>query len=116
MSENAVRSESVRFSAVTGGVFAGALQSEHYVRMNLGPTELVVLGLFFVVPATIVLWGLIDAATEPAVAWERVGQSQTIWIVLLVVGLLLSWLGMILSIYYLVSVRPKLKLASSRPA
>jgi uncharacterized BrkB/YihY/UPF0761 family membrane protein len=83
--------------------------------MNLGPTETLLLGLFLIPPA-IVLWGLIDAATEPPVAWESVGQSQTVWIVRLVVGLLLSWLGMILSIYYLVSVRPKLKLASSRPS
>jgi hypothetical protein len=63
-----------------------------------------------------VLWGLIDVATQPAVAWERIGQSRTVWIVLLVVGLLLNWLGMILSIYYLVGVRPKLKLASTRSA
>jgi uncharacterized membrane protein len=82
--------------------------------MNLG-REFVILGVLFV-PAAIVLWGVIDAATKPAVAWERVGQSQTVWIVVLVVGLLLLWLGMILSIYYLVSVRPKLKLAMSRPA
>jgi hypothetical protein len=84
--------------------------------MSLGPTETLLILLFFVLPAALVLWGLIDAATEPAVAWERIGQSQTVWIVLLVVGLLLAWLGMFLSIYYLVSVRPKLKLASSRAA
>jgi hypothetical protein len=62
------------------------------------------------------LWALIDAATHPDAAYvANEKQSKTFWIVILVVALLvsgfglLSVLGLIAAIVYLVDVRPAVR-------
>jgi hypothetical protein len=43
--------------------------------MNLGPTELLILLVLFLV------WGIIDAAVRPDSAWAAAGQSKLVWVV-----------------------------------
>ncbi|HEY3140421.1 MAG TPA: DUF2516 family protein, partial [Acidimicrobiales bacterium] len=57
----------------------------------------------------IVIWGIIDAASRPAWAWERAGQNKTLWIILQVVGLVVfGCVGHVVAIIYLVAIRPQL--------
>jgi hypothetical protein len=80
--------------------------------MNLGAPEVVVIlvlaALFLIFP----LWSLADAATRSAADFERIGQSRSTWIILLLLGLFcFGIVGAVLGIYYLASVRPKLRQA-----
>jgi hypothetical protein len=54
--------------------------------MNLGAPELLILAIG-VVPFALNVWGLVDASSRPGWAWQRSGQNQTLWVVLMVVGL-----------------------------
>ena len=83
---------------------------------NLGVTELIVLaGFLFSVPSfAVVLWGIIDAATQPARAWAAIEGSQALWIGLMAGGLVLCFpAGFVIAVYYLVSVRTRLSAAAS---
>ncbi|HEY8544290.1 MAG TPA: hypothetical protein VIL36_04550 [Acidimicrobiales bacterium] len=63
---------------------------------------LVALGAFSLPP----LWAVIDAAVRPDWAWDAVGQSKVLWVVLpIVVGL--SCLGWIVAIVYFTKIRPQ---------
>ena len=80
--------------------------------MNLGAPEVVVIlvlaALFLIFP----LWSLADAATRSSADFERIGQSRSTWIILLLLGLFcFGIVGAVLGIYYLASVRPKLRQA-----
>lgn len=56
------------------------------------------------------VFGIVDAARRPQAAWDQVGQSKTMWVVLLAVSILLDFFlfGLIISILYLVIARSKL--------
>jgi hypothetical protein len=56
------------------------------------------------------IWVSVDASARPAEAWERAGQSRTLWIFLPVVCLVapMPGLGLALAIAYAVAVRPQL--------
>lgn len=78
---------------------------------NLGITEFIVLGGLFLSAFTfaIVLWGVIDAAQRPDSAWAAIETSRTLWIGLMAGGLILCFpAGLVLTVYYLVSIRPRL--------
>jgi len=66
---------------------------------------------FVLVPLGIVIWGLVDASSHPAWAWDQAGQSKTLWIVLQAVGVLFCFVGFILSIVYLAAIAPKVRAA-----
>jgi len=74
--------------------------------MNLGAPELLILSLG-VVPFALNVWGLVDASSRPGWAWQRSGQNQTLWIVLMVVGLFTCLLGAALALVYLLAIRPQ---------
>lgn len=74
--------------------------------VNLGAPELLIL-LLTVVPYGVIVWGIVDAATRPEWAWQAAGQSKVLWIVLQVIGLFLCLVGVILSVAYLVAIRPQ---------
>jgi uncharacterized membrane protein YwzB len=58
------------------------------------------------------LWALIDAATRPESAFKAAGQSKVLWIILPIVGIFLfTFVGGVLGIVYLATIRPKVKLA-----
>ena len=70
--------------------------------------------LIFLVVASLVvaLWALIDAAIRPEAAFKAAGQSKVLWIILPIVGIFLfAFIGGILGIVYLASIRPKVKAA-----
>ncbi len=67
--------------------------------------------LLWAVPFGILVWGIVDAASHPRWAWEAAGRSKTTWIVLQSVGILFCWLGMILAVVYLASVRDRVRAA-----
>jgi hypothetical protein len=68
----------------------------------------VVVGLLTLVP----IWALIDAVSRPSAAFYTAGSHKGAWIgVILVLWLLTGVLGGLLSIWYLLSVRPKVRRA-----
>lgn len=70
--------------------------------MNLGPTELLILLVLFVLP----VWGIIDAAIRSDSAWTAAGQSKLVWVLVQV------FLWVLGSAVYFVAIRPKLKAAA----
>ncbi len=78
--------------------------------MSLGPVE----GLFFlfamafaIVPLGLVAWGVIDAMNRPDEEFTAIGQTKTLWVLLMALGAF-TGIGVIFSIYYLAATRPKL--------
>jgi hypothetical protein len=75
----------------------------------IGPWELIVLAIGSV-SLVVPIWGIIDAASRPDKQWEGIGNSKGLWIVLMELGAFLCLpLGLIVSIYYLAVMRPKLE-------
>jgi hypothetical protein len=73
--------------------------------MNFGLPELLVIFavmLAFVLP----IWGVIDAAIRPDRAWKAAGQSQVVWVIVM---LLLPLIG---AIVYFAVIRPKVREAA----
>jgi len=79
--------------------------------VNFGPTELIVLFFIIGVVALVVeIWAIVDAASRPNQAWQSIGSSKGGWIAgIAVTAFLCGFVGAILSIVYLTSVRTKLK-------
>jgi hypothetical protein len=79
---------------------------------NLGVFELVIVSAIAgmsLMSLVFPIWGIIDAAQRPDSQWKGVGASRTMWIVLMAVFLFLcAPIGAVISIYYLVSLRPRL--------
>jgi len=62
------------------------------------------------------LWAIIDAARRPVGSFRRIGSNKTTWVVVLVVlTVFLNLAGIIASIVYLASVRPRLRRADAAP-
>ncbi len=62
------------------------------------------------------LWAIIDAARRPANSFQQIGSDKTRWIVILVVlSVLFNLGGVVASIVYLTSARPRLQKAGSIP-
>ena len=84
--------------------------------MNLGPTELGVLLLSLLLLAVFLglpVWAVVDAARATDQQWAAIGQSRTVWLILLVaLTLAVPPVGFILSVVYLLTVRPKLAIAA----
>lgn len=75
---------------------------------GVGPIELFIL-LVVLVFLVIPVWAIIDAIIRPGGQWAAADQNKVLWIVLLVVGtFVLGPVGLVLSIVYFVSIRPKL--------
>lgn len=80
--------------------------------MNIGPVEMVVIGLVWLVPLVLAVWAIVDAAGRPAAAWDAIGSSRGVWIALLVIfTIFCNLVGLVLAIVYLTSVRRRLAAA-----
>ncbi len=62
----------------------------------------------FVALVVLPLWGALDANNRPEGQWNRVGQNQTVWVVVMFGGIFLVPVGVIAAIVYVTTVRPKL--------
>jgi hypothetical protein len=68
-------------------------------------------GLFiaFVIP----LWAVIDAISRPTAAFAAAGSSKALWLTLLLVFWFFTLVvGLVLSVVYLVSIRPRVRAAT----
>lgn len=75
---------------------------------NVGVVELFIL-LFGLAALALPIWGIIDAAQRPDWQWKAAGASRTTWIALMAIfGFVCSPVGLIVSIYYLAAMRPRL--------
>lgn len=59
-----------------------------------------------VLPIGLSLWALLDCARRPAWAWSLAGRSQLIWLGAILFGVFLLLLGVAISGWYLLVVRP----------
>jgi hypothetical protein len=58
------------------------------------------------VPLAISIWALLDCVNHPQWAWALAGRRQLIWLMAILFGTLCAGLGVVVSIWYLVRVRP----------
>lgn len=58
------------------------------------------------IPLGISLWALLDAARRPPWAWSLAGKSQVGWLGAIALGVFLLVLGLAISLWYLVLIRP----------
>ncbi len=68
--------------------------------------------IFLLLITTLVLpiWAVVDAASRPYGAFTAAGSSKVLWIVLIIVFWLLTWIvGVVLSIVYLAAIRPRVR-------
>jgi len=78
--------------------------------MDIGGPEFVVIAIVSIVVLVFPVWALVDAVMRRPQDFDRIGQSRTTWIVLLLLGVFcFGIVGAVLGIYYLLSVRPKLR-------
>ncbi|MEZ5373646.1 MAG: hypothetical protein R2704_13135 [Microthrixaceae bacterium] len=76
---------------------------------------LVTLGVVIVAAAPLALSviALLDAARRPAWAWSLAERPQAMWMAMILVGTFLSILGVGISLYYLLRVRPAIVAAEN---
>lgn len=78
--------------------------------MDIGGPEFVIIAIVSIVFLVFPVWSLADAVMRTPQDFDRIGQSRTTWIVLLLLGVFcFGIVGAVLGIYYLLSVRPKLQ-------
>ena len=58
------------------------------------------------VPVGISLWALLDCASRPGWAWALAGRRQAVWMAVILFGFISVVGGLIVSLWYLVKVRP----------
>ena len=78
-----------------------------------GPTGLALIALALGL-VSLPIAGIIDAVRRPVIQWTRVGLNRATWVLLMGLGTVLGLgvLGVVASIEYLISVRPKLEMAA----
>lgn len=70
---------------------------------------MIVLLVLSTIPVAISVWALLDAARRPAWVWSLAEKSQLGWLVAIVFGIFVLVLGVVVSIWYLLRVRPVLR-------
>lgn len=61
------------------------------------------------VPLGLSLWALLDAARRPAWAWAFASRSQVAWLGAVAFGVLALPIGLAVSTWYLMRVRPQIQ-------
>jgi hypothetical protein len=67
------------------------------------------------IPLAISVWALLDCARRPQWAWALAGRRQVVWLTAILFGVLCAGLGVVVSIWYLVRVRPVIAAAERGP-
>ncbi|HMJ76292.1 MAG TPA: hypothetical protein VK507_09985 [Iamia sp.] len=60
------------------------------------------------VPIGVSLWALLDAARRPRWVWALSRHPQTPWMAAVAAGVLLTVVGLAISLWYLIRIRPDL--------
>jgi len=68
----------------------------------------VVVTVLACVPIGVSLWALLDAARRPRWVWALSRHPQTPWMAAVAAGVLLTVVGLAISLWYLIKVRPDL--------
>jgi hypothetical protein len=63
------------------------------------------------VPLALSLWALLDCARRPAWAWALAGRRQVVWMAMILFGFLTVLVGIGISGWYLLRVRPEIRRA-----
>jgi hypothetical protein len=71
----------------------------------------IVTATFACIPLGLSLWALLDAAHRPEWAWALAGRRRVAWMAAILFGILTLVGGLLISGYYLVSVRPRIAAA-----
>lgn len=66
---------------------------------------------FACIPLGISVWALLDAAHRPEWAWALAGRRRVVWMVVIMFGIVTVIGGLIISAWYLVLVRPRIRAA-----
>lgn len=61
---------------------------------------------FFSIPLALSVWALLDAARRPSWAWALCRRSQVVWMASILCGTLMVVPGLVISLWYLLKVRP----------
>jgi hypothetical protein len=70
--------------------------------------------LIVIVTLAIPMWALVDAVARPTGAFSAVGSSKGVWIAVIALGWLLTGIiGIVLSVVYLASIRPRVRAVMS---
>jgi DUF1707 SHOCT-like domain/Protein of unknown function (DUF2516) len=78
--------------------------------------EAVLILLGVAIAIGIPLWAIIDAARRPANSFQQIGSDKTRWIVIIaVLSVFFNLGGVVASIVYLASARPRLQKVTSTP-
>ncbi len=72
-------------------------------------TSLVV--LLAALPLALTAWALLDAAHRPEWAWALAGRRRVVWIAAILFGAMALVVGLAVSAFYLVRVRPEVAAA-----
>jgi Protein of unknown function (DUF2516) len=74
-----------------------------------GVDGLIVMAVF-VVSLVVSIWAIADAVSRPTGAFTAAGSSKGLWIALIVLTWIFTgFIGLILAIVYLASIRPRVK-------
>jgi hypothetical protein len=65
------------------------------------------------VPIGLSLWAFLDVAHRPAWAWALADRNRLVWLAAIGLGVLFCGLGVVVSVYYLVRVRPQIAAVES---
>jgi hypothetical protein len=82
--------------------------------MGIGGPELLIIVFLLaglVVPI-VCIWAAIDAGSQPEAAFEAVGTTKTLWIVLPLVGMLVCFVGIVAAILWFTNYRPRVRAAA----
>ena len=66
-------------------------------------------GIIALASAFLSIWALVDAISRPVWAFQAAGSNKTLWVVLEVLGIFIC--GLVLSLIYLLAIRPKVAAA-----
>ena len=65
------------------------------------------------VPLALSLWALLDAARRPEWAWALAGRRRVVWLAAILFGAMVLVFGLVVSVAYLVRVRPEVAAAET---
>ena len=64
-------------------------------------------------PLALTVWALLDAARRPEWAWALAGRRRVVWMAAILFGAMALVVGLAVSAFYLVRVRPEVEAAES---